>query len=205
MPDGTTLAGDTVPTHSPTEYTGLSFSAGDRLTFSVTGSVSHTGGTPTVIDADALNLIAETGRTLLLSEHHVLTPHPGEFARLAPDLAGLPREQAARQFADLSPATLLLKGSRTLVTRRGRPLHVNSTGSPGMATGGQGDLLSGVIGALLAAGEDPLMAASRGAWLCGRAAEIALDQSHLSEESLVPEDVLHFLGAAFTDWRQSTR
>ena len=48
MPDGTTLAGDTVPTHSPTEYTGLSFSAGDRLTFSVTGSVSHTGGTPTL-------------------------------------------------------------------------------------------------------------------------------------------------------------
>jgi ADP-dependent NAD(P)H-hydrate dehydratase / NAD(P)H-hydrate epimerase len=162
-------------------------------------------GVPTVLDADALNLLAARNRTDILLPHHVLTPHPGEFARLAPDLAELPREQAARQFADRIPAVLLLKGSRTLVTRRGQPLHANSTGTPGMATGGQGDLLSGVIGALLATGEDPMMAAARGAWLCGRAAEIALDQSHLSEESLTPEDVLHFLGTAFTDWRQATR
>lgn len=160
---------------------------------------------PTVIDADALNLIAETNRADLFSENHILTPHPGEFARLAPDLADAPREVAARRFADQFPAILLLKGSRTLVTRRGQALHANSTGTPGMATGGQGDLLSGIIGALLAAGEDPLMAAARGAWLCGRAAEIAQQERHLSEESLVPEDVLHFLGAAFTDWRQATR
>ncbi len=160
---------------------------------------------PTVIDADALNLIAEKNWAGQFCKNHVLTPHPGEFARLAPDLADLPREEAARHLAERTPATLLLKGSRTLVTRRGMPLHANSTGTPGMATGGQGDLLSGVIGALLANGEDPMMAAARGAWLCGRAAEIALNQRHLSEESLAPEDVLHFLGAAFTDWHQATR
>ncbi len=160
---------------------------------------------PTVIDADALNLIAEKGLADRFSKNQVLTPHPGEFARLVPDLADLPREEAARHLAERTPATLLLKGSRTLVTRRGQPFHANSTGTPGMATGGQGDLLAGVIGALLAAGEDPLEAAARSAWLCGRAAEIALDQRHLSEESLTPEDVLHFLGAAFTDWHQATR
>lgn len=160
---------------------------------------------PVVIDADALNVIAEMKRIDLLTGNHLLTPHPGEFARLAPDLKDLPRETAARQFADRTPAALLLKGSRTLVTRCGHALHANSTGSPGMATGGQGDLLSGVLGALLAAGESPMDAACRGAWLCGRSAEIALDSPHLTEESLTPEDVLHFLGAAFTDWRQATR
>jgi hydroxyethylthiazole kinase-like uncharacterized protein yjeF len=160
---------------------------------------------PTVIDADALNLIAENCLADRFCKNHVLTPHPGEFARLVPDLADLPREEAARHLAERTPATLLLKGCRTLVTCRGQPLHANSTGTPGMATGGQGDLLSGVIGALLAAGENPLEAAARAAWLCGRAAEIAMDQPHISEESLTPEDILHFLGAAFTDWRQATR
>ncbi len=124
---------------------------------------------PAVIDADALNLIAKSGKTGILAERHVITPHPGEFHRLAPDLAGLSREMAARAFADRIPATLLLKGCRTLVTRSGHPLWCNATGNPGMATGGQGDLLAGVIGARLAIGDTPLEAAALAAWLCGRA------------------------------------
>ncbi|MBC8003582.1 MAG: NAD(P)H-hydrate dehydratase [Opitutaceae bacterium] len=160
---------------------------------------------PTVVDADALNLIASRGKTGILTDNHVLTPHPGEFARLAPDLRDLPREDAARQFADRTPATLLLKGSRTIVTRKGEPLRCNSTGSPGMASGGQGDLLAGVIGARLAIGDSPTDAAALGAWLCGRSAEIALNERHLSEESLLPGDVLHFLGAAYRDWQNSRR
>lgn len=160
---------------------------------------------PTVLDADALNLIAKRGKTEILSDAHLLTPHPGEFARLAPDLQGLPREDAARRFADRVTATLLLKGSRTIVTRQGEPLRCNSTGTPAMASGGQGDLLAGVIGARLASGETPMDAAALGAWLCGRSAEIALNERHLSEESLLPSDVLHFLGAAFQDWHGSRR
>jgi NAD(P)H-hydrate epimerase len=160
---------------------------------------------PAVIDADALNLIARLGRTDLLAGRHILTPHPGEFARLAPDLAGLAREQAALKFVERSPATLLLKGCRTLVTRRGQGLWCNTTGTPGMATGGQGDLLAGVIGARLAAGDAPLEAACLGAWLCGRSAEICLNQPHLSEESMTPGDVLHHLGAADQDWKSSKR
>lgn len=160
---------------------------------------------PVVIDADALNLVAASGRTDVFGENHVLTPHPGEFARLAPDLANLAREMAARQFADRTTATLLLKGCRTIVTRRGDALWCNSTGSPGMASGGQGDVLAGVIGARLAIRDSPLDAARLGAWLCGRSAEIALNESRLSEESLLPTDVLHFLGAAFRDWRASLR
>lgn len=160
---------------------------------------------PAVLDADALNLIAKSGRTGIFRENHLLTPHPGEFARLAPDLRDLRREEAARRFADRVPATLLLKGCRTIVTRQGQPLWCNSTGTPGMATGGQGDLLAGVIGARMASGDSPVDAAALGAWLCGRAAEVAINQENLSEESLAPMDVLHFLGAAFRDWKSSRR
>ena len=160
---------------------------------------------PTVLDADALNLIAKSGRRDIFTSHHVLTPHPGEFQRLAPNLTALTREAAARAFADQTPSTLLLKGCRTLVTRAGHPLRCNSTGSPGMATGGQGDLLAGVIGARLAFGNSPLEAASLAAWLCGRAAEIALNHPEISEESLTPSDVANRLGSAYSDWKSSRR
>ncbi len=160
---------------------------------------------PMVIDADALNLAAKPGALDVFRANHLLTPHPGEFRRLAPDLADLPRETAAREFAARCPAILLLKGARTLISRTDFPLWINSTGSPGMATGGQGDLLSGVIGALLAIGHPTHEAAALGAWLCGRAAEIALAQEEASEESLTPSDVATRLGHAFLDWRSSTR
>lgn len=160
---------------------------------------------PVVIDADALNQLAKSRKLDLLTDRHILTPHPGEFARLAPDLATESRENAARRFCDRVPATLLLKGSRTIVTRRGEPLWINSTGTPAMASGGQGDMLAGVIGARLAFGDPPIQAAALAAWVCGRAAEIALDQGGYSEESLAASDVGHLLGAAFRDWKGSYR
>lgn len=156
-----------------------------------------------VIDADALNALARHGGIDRLSPRHVLTPHPGEFKRLAPDLGDLPREDAARRFVDRHDVTLLLKGSRTLVTTRRDALWCNSTGTPGMASGGQGDVLSGVIGALLAGGRPPLDAARLGAWLCGRAAERALMRQ--SEESLTASDTAAALGLAFRDWRRGAR
>jgi hydroxyethylthiazole kinase-like uncharacterized protein yjeF len=160
---------------------------------------------PTVVDAEAINLLTRTGKRGILSERHVITPHPGEFERLAPDLTGLPREESARRFADDCAAVLLLKGCRTLVTRRGAPLWCNSTGTPAMATGGQGDLLAGVIGARLASGPPPMEAAALAAWLCGRAAEIAMQDANTSEQSLTPTDVFRCLGGAFEDWRTASR
>jgi NAD(P)H-hydrate epimerase len=74
-----------------------------------------------------------------------------------------------------------------------------------MATGGQGDLLAGVIGALLASGGPSIGAASLAAWVCGRAAEIAMNSHNFSEESLTPTDSLSFLGAAFRDWKNAYR
>ena len=160
---------------------------------------------PAVIDADALNIAAKHQALEIFRTMHVLTPHPGEFKRLAPDLADRSREDAAREFTGINPTTLLLKGARTIIAKRDLPLWINSTGNPGMATGGQGDLLSGVIGALLAIGTPSREAAALGAWLCGRAAEIAIAGGEQSSESLTPTDVAACLGRAFIDWRRATR
>ena len=160
---------------------------------------------PTVVDADALNLIAANSQTHILDERHLLTPHPVEFARLYPELAKISREAGISKFIEHSKATLLLKGSRSLIAQRGNPIFANSTGTPGMATGGQGDLLSGVISAQLAAGLTPIESAALGAWLCGRASEIAIHSHSQSEQSLSPSDTANHLGHAFIDWHGSKR
>lgn len=156
---------------------------------------------PAVLDADALNRIAGTGGQGVLKPWHVLTPHPGEFARIAPDLAGMDRTAACRAFVSRHACTLLLKGARTLVAAPGLPVRFNPTGHAGMASGGQGDTLAGVIGTLLAqdmAGPD---AAALGAWLCGRAAERCLAESPLT----LAGDTIRHLGGAIRDWRERRR
>jgi len=161
---------------------------------------------PTVIDADALNAISHHDALGLTEAYHVLTPHPGEFTRMAPALAKLDREDAAQGFIQQHAATLLLKGSRSLIAQSGKSLRCNSTGHAGMASGGQGDLLAGVIGALLAYGESPFDAASLGAWLCGRAAELTLvAEPPQSKESLTASDTSIWLGQAWRDWHDSRR
>jgi hydroxyethylthiazole kinase-like uncharacterized protein yjeF len=126
----------------------------------------------------------------------LLTPHPGEMSRLfAPkgSRASKRRHVSAPSF----PVTLLLKGSRTIVSEHGRAASYNTTGTPGMATGGMGDVLTGVCAALIAQKLTPYDVARLGAWVCGRAAEIAIFNGSASEESLLPTDVLANLGAAF--------
>jgi NAD(P)H-hydrate epimerase len=157
---------------------------------------------PLIIDADGLNQLAAAERLDLCRRSMVLTPHPGEFARLAPDLAGRPPLEAARAFVSRHPAHLLLKGARTIVTAPEAPSWLNSNGTPGMATAGQGDLLTGVIAALAAAGNALLAAAALAAWLCGRASERAIIDCGQSEASLCAGDTLACLGAAFHDWRE---
>jgi ADP-dependent NAD(P)H-hydrate dehydratase / NAD(P)H-hydrate epimerase len=156
--------------------------------------------TPAVLDADALNGIAQAGRLDLLRPWHVLTPHPLEFRRLAPDLAELPRLEAARVFTERHACTLLLKGARTVIAGSG-DVRWNPTGHAGMANGGQGDVLSGVIGAFLAGGLSGIDAASLAAWVCGRAGERAAQTSPITPAS----EVIHHLGAAMLDWRERRR
>lgn len=158
---------------------------------------------PVLLDADALNLLATTRRTGLLRLEHLITPHPGEFRRLAPDLAdsGGDRLQTAVAFVARHPCTLLLKGTRTLVAAPGVITRFNPTGHAGMASGGQGDVLAGVAGALLAAGRGGPDAASLAAWLCGRAAERASVEGPFTPASAT----IRHLGGTFLDWQQCRR
>ena len=156
---------------------------------------------PMVVDADGLNALA-TRREILRTCRgpRLLTPHPGEMKRLF-DSGKMSRAGIARNFCEQFPITLLLKGSRTIVCERNRRLSYNSTGNPGMATGGMGDVLTGVCVGLVGRGLSMYDAARIGAWACGRAAEWAIFQSGASEESLLPRDVLAHLGDAFNDLR----
>ena len=154
---------------------------------------------PMVLDADGLNIVSEKTSVLRRCKgKRLLTPHPGEMNRLFPE-EQQSRAKTTTKFCDRFPVTLLLKGSRTIVAERGRPLSYNTTGNPGMATGGMGDVLTGVCAALLGQGLSPYDAARVGAWLCGRAAEIAIFNGDQSEQSLLPRDVLDHLGDAFKE------
>ena len=156
---------------------------------------------PMVIDADGLNILGKKMPSLKkVKGSRLLTPHPGEMQRLFPDKKRS-RVEWAKAFCQQYPVTLLLKGSRTLVVEAGQPLSFNSTGNPGMATGGMGDVLTGVCAGLLGARLTPNEAARVGAWVCGRAAEIAIFNGLASEESLLPSDLLDHLGAAFKELR----
>jgi len=154
---------------------------------------------PMVIDADGLNILAEKISTLKHCKgKRLLTPHPGEMKRLSPDEKET-RSKTARKFCQRFPVTLLLKGSRTIVAERDRPLSYNTTGNPGMATGGMGDILTGVCAGLAGQGLSLYDAARFGAWLCGRAAEIAIFNGSQSEQSVLPRDILDHLGQAFNE------
>jgi len=154
---------------------------------------------PVVLDADGLNLVAEKGPEHHLRDGILATPHPGELRRLFPGAEERTRPAAARAFVEKFPATLLLKGARTIITAPGRPLFFNSTGTPGMASGGQGDVLTGLLAALAAQGLSLLEAACCGAWLAGRASEIAITRRHQSVHSLLAGDTADTLGPAFAE------
>jgi NAD(P)H-hydrate epimerase len=153
---------------------------------------------PVVLDADALNALA--GRTADLRLHHgpvVITPHPGEFARLIDsDVDGVQtdRERLAAHFALAHGAVVVLKGQGTVVTD-GHRLAVNATGNPGMATGGTGDVLAGVLAALLCQGLDAFAAARLAVHIHGLAGDLARDER--GEVGLVASDLLDHLPLAY--------
>jgi hydroxyethylthiazole kinase-like uncharacterized protein yjeF len=153
----------------------------------------------TVVDADALNLLAGHDEALRGAEaDFVLTPHPVEAGRLLGLPASSPvptdRRAAVAALAERTGAVVVLKGHRTLVCDGAR-LHENRTGNPGMATAGTGDILSGMIAALLAQGLPAFDAAVLGAHLHGKAGDIAARA--VGEVSLIATDLLASLPAAF--------
>jgi NAD(P)H-hydrate epimerase len=159
-------------------------------------------GRPVLIDADGLNVLAQNLDLLRNAKAPVLlTPHVGEMARLVGRKFDTDeREAVARDFAEQHGVTLVLKGTRTLITAPGQPLFINTTGNPGLSTGGSGDTLSGIIGALLAQGLAPLDAARLGVWLHGHAADLVLAERGC-EEGLLPTMFSAHLGAALVSLR----
>jgi NAD(P)H-hydrate epimerase len=153
---------------------------------------------PLVLDADALNvLVGHVDRLTTSTAPVILTPHPGEFARLLKTTTAVVqanRVELAVRFARERNVLLVLKGHGTLVTD-GRRLYRNTTGNPGMATGGTGDVLTGLIAALLGQGLLPFEAAQLGVHLHGLAGDLA--RSVLGEVSLTAVDLLDYLPRAF--------
>lgn len=157
---------------------------------------------PVVVDADGLNCLAKNlGVLEQAAAPRLLTPHPGEMARLDPDSATRERRLVAQRFTERSTHTLLFKGARTIVAQRGLPLSYNTTGNPGLATGGVGDVMSGLLAALIAQGLTCYDAARVGSWIIGRAAERAVYLKGESPESLTATALLEHFGGAFGDLR----
>ncbi len=148
-----------------------------------------TADVPVVIDADALTLVS-ANPTLLARRNHgggpatVLTPHSREFGRLWPDLDPDDRLRSARSAARRSGAVVLLKGHRTLIAAPDGRVAVNQSGTGWLATAGSGDVLSGMIGSLLAAGLEPFLATALGAHLHGRAGERAQEAGRAGAHAL---------------------
>jgi len=154
---------------------------------------------PMVIDADGLNALAERPAVLKgAAARRVVTPHPGEMARLvgsAPQAqVQADRRRVAEAFAREHGAVVVLKGYRSVVTDGDRTF-INPTGNPGMASGGTGDVLTGVIAALLAQGLDPFQAAQAGTYVHGLAGDLAARA--LGQISLMASDLLDYLPTAF--------
>lgn len=157
---------------------------------------------PCLLDADGLNALA--GHLELLQQAKselLLTPHPGEMARLL-DLTAAEvqknRIPLARAFAKDHQVVLVLKGARTLIARDDGTVFVNPTGNPGMATGGTGDVLSGLCGALLGQGLSTEDAAVAGTWVHGLAGDLARERR--GEMGLIASDLLEGLGEVWRRW-----
>jgi holo-[acyl-carrier-protein] synthase len=151
-----------------------------------------------VIDADGLNILAENLDLLAKRKDFstILTPHPVEFQRLSGlslEEINSNKEEVCKEFSEKYKVILLLKGNKTLVTDSKR-IYINSTGNAGMATAGSGDVLSGVIAALLARGLNVYDAACAGAYIHGKAGDIA--SRRIGEEYMLASDIIKSLGYA---------
>ena len=152
---------------------------------------------PLVLDADALNILSDNPTWLaFLPKGSILTPHPGEFARLAGDkLSHFDSIEKQRELSRKHGIYILLKGAHSSLSFPDGRVLINSTGNPGMASGGMGDALTGIITGLLASGYNPLEAAALAMFVHGKAGDLALEKQ--SVESLVASDLIENIGNAF--------
>lgn len=154
---------------------------------------------PLVIDADALNCICNKPEILKnLKAPAIITPHPGEMAKLlhsTPKTVNSNRENTAIDFAKKFGVVTVLKGAGTIIASPDGEVYINHTGNSGMATGGSGDVLSGIIGSLLAQGASPINAAAAGVFLHGTIGDLAAEK--LGKISMLPTDMIDMIPTAY--------
>lgn len=162
----------------------------DDSTLAVTQAVLENAKCPVVVDADGINVLS-AHKDILRGRQYptILTPHDGEFLRFGGTI-GEDRISSAAYFAREWNSIVLLKGHETCITD-GRTGYVNHTGNPGMAVGGSGDVLAGIIVSLLGQGVAPLEAAACGAWLHGAAGDICAEE--IGQYGMLPTDMLKVL------------
>jgi NAD(P)H-hydrate epimerase len=158
---------------------------------------------PLVIDADGLNILSGNKRWLReIRSGTILTPHPGEFERLVgKTTSGFDRLMKQLDFSERYNCIVVLKGAYTSVSVPGRRVWFNSTGNPGMATAGSGDVLTGVILSLLAQGYEPVEAAIAGVYIHGLAGDIAAEKS--CQEAVIASDIINEIGSSFKRIRET--
>ncbi len=152
---------------------------------------------PLVLDADALNILAQSpGSLSMLPTSTILTPHKGELRRLIGETASVEEElQTTIALAQKYHIIIIIKGPHSAICAPDGTVHYNTTGNPGMATAGSGDVLTGIILGLLARGHQPVQAAQLGTCLHGLAGDLAADV--LGQESLIASDIIKYLPQAF--------
>jgi NAD(P)H-hydrate epimerase len=168
-----------------------------QLTRDAFETLIRSAAKPLLVDADGLNLLAAHPEWIsLLPENTILTPHPGEFDRLAgPSENGYRRNLKQIAFSQKHQLIVVLKGAFTSITMPDGQCHYNSTGNPGMAKAGSGDVLTGILLSLLAQGYAQRDAAILGAYLHGLAGDLAADAC--GEQGMIASDLIHYLGNAF--------
>ena len=178
----------------------------DAETQTLARELAHDLRRPLVLDADALTALAGHLDTLRgAPAPRCLTPHPGELARmLGRSVADVERDriEMARTFATTYGVHLVLKGAGTVIADPDGHVSINPTGNPGMASGGTGDVLTGILGALFARGLEPRAAAQTGVYLHGLAGDLAA--ARVGEEALIASDVITALADAFASLRPRT-
>jgi hydroxyethylthiazole kinase-like uncharacterized protein yjeF len=160
---------------------------------------------PLVLDADALNIISKSPKLLSsLNPYTIITPHPKEFDRLFSNSADdFSRFEKAKKMAVHYKIIIVLKGHFTGVFCPDGNISFNTSGNAGMAKGGSGDVLTGIITALLAQSYSPASAAALGVYLHGYAGDLAAGL--YSEEAMMPTDLIHCLGKTFLEWKKDSK
>ncbi len=176
----------------------------DRFAAEIVESVMSKATVPRIVDADALNVLAANRRLLSkLRPHDILTPHPGEMARLLQcsiRAVQSDRVRLAQEFAKAVGATVVLKGAQTVIASPKGKAFVNPTGNPGMATAGSGDVLGGIVAGLVAQGGASQSMACVGTFVHGLAGDFAAEQH--GQRGMVASDIVNCLSKVWLRWNR---